>query len=85
MKKVSVDELKIGDKVLKLEANWLETPFLTHRFTIKDLKDINKLKESGVKFVYIEPRKVESEIKELIEENKPLVENIKYEELPIKK
>jgi len=82
MKKVSVDELKIGDKVLKLEANWLETPFLTHRFTIKDLKDINKLKESGVKFVYIEPRKVESEIKELIEENKPLVENIKYEELP---
>jgi len=27
MKKISVDELKIGNRVLKLDASWLETPF----------------------------------------------------------
>jgi putative nucleotidyltransferase with HDIG domain len=82
MQKIHVNELKIGDRVLKLDASWLETPFLSHKFKIKDISDINKLKKHGIEYVFIEPRNDEVSIKEVIEENKDLLENVQYEELP---
>ncbi len=82
MQKIAVSELKIGDKVLKLDASWIETPFLTHKFTIKDHSDIKKLKDNGIQYVFIEPRKIEKDLKQILEENKPILENIQKEELP---
>ncbi|MGC9062776.1 HD-GYP domain-containing protein [Calditerrivibrio sp.] len=82
MQKIHVNELKIGDRVLKLDASWLETPFLSHKFKIKDISDINKLKKHGIEYVFIGPRNDEVSIKEVIEENKDLLENVQYEELP---
>ncbi|ADR19301.1 HD-GYP domain-containing protein [Calditerrivibrio nitroreducens] len=82
MQKIHVNELKIGDRVLKLDASWLETPFLSHKFKIKDLNDINKLKKHGIEYVFIEPRNDMVSVKEVIEENKDLLENVQYEELP---
>ncbi|MEF3254494.1 MAG: HD-GYP domain-containing protein [Deferribacterales bacterium] len=80
MKKVSVNDLKVGDKVLKLDASWLDTPFLKHKFTIKDKNVINKLKKYGIQYVYTEGSDQET-ITELIEENKEIINEI-YEELP---
>jgi hypothetical protein len=36
MRKVGINELRVGDKVVKIDKNWLETGFLTHKFTVKD-------------------------------------------------
>ncbi|THI89538.1 MAG: DUF3391 domain-containing protein [Nitrospira sp. CG24A] len=33
-KRISIDQLKVGMKVEKLDRSWLATPFLRHRFTI---------------------------------------------------
>lgn len=54
MKKISVSELQIGDKVVKLDRSWLETGFLTHKFTVKDKTVIEKLTGDGVEYVYVE-------------------------------
>ncbi|HSL03695.1 MAG TPA: DUF3391 domain-containing protein [Nitrospiraceae bacterium] len=47
-KRISIDQLKIGMKVEKLDRSWLATPFLRHRFTITSLEQIKQLHASGV-------------------------------------
>jgi len=84
MKKVNVEDLKIGDKVLKFDRNWLETDFIKHKFVIKDQSTIDKIKSNDIRYVYIEPqseeiRKIEKiynseqetmeEVKETVQEN----------------
>ncbi len=54
MKKVLTKDLKIGDKVLKFDRNWLETGFLKHKFVIKNQAILNKIAENGIEYVYIE-------------------------------
>lgn len=39
IKKISVDELRIGMVVAKLDRDWLDTPFLMQGFTIRDHDD----------------------------------------------
>lgn len=82
MKKISVDELKIGNRVVKLDASWLETPFLSHKFVVKDKDDILRLKKNGIAYVYIEDESVKNVVKDIVEENKSIVEEIQTEELP---
>ncbi|MCA1927743.1 MAG: HD-GYP domain-containing protein [Calditerrivibrio sp.] len=82
MKKIGVSELKIGSKVVKLDAGWLDTPFLLHKFTVKDENDIQKLKKYGISHVFIESDEEITEVKKIVEENKQLVEDIQKEELP---
>lgn len=65
MKKVSVSDLKIGDKVVKLDQNWLQTSFLSHKFTIDDNVVIEKLKKDGISHVYIESSDMEDAIEQL--------------------
>jgi len=48
-KRISIDQLKIGMKVEKLDRSWLATPFLRHRFTITSAEQIEQLHASGVK------------------------------------
>lgn len=53
-KTLPVDKLLIGMKVVGLDKNWLETSFLSHTFTIRSLKDIDKLRQNGVRIVTVE-------------------------------
>lgn len=47
-KRISIDQLKIGMKVEKLDRSWLATPFLHQRFTITSSEPIEQLHASGV-------------------------------------
>jgi len=53
-KHISIDQLKIGMKVEKLDRSWLDTPFLRHRFTITSLEQIAQLQASGVQQLDVE-------------------------------
>jgi HD-GYP domain-containing protein (c-di-GMP phosphodiesterase class II) len=53
-KRISIDQLKIGMKVKKLDRSWLATPFLRHRFTITSSAQIAQLRASGVQQLDVE-------------------------------
>ncbi|NOT22108.1 MAG: DUF3391 domain-containing protein [Nitrospiraceae bacterium] len=53
-KRISIDQLKIGMKVEKLDRSWLATPFLRHRFTITSAEQIEQLHASGVRQLDVE-------------------------------
>ena len=53
-KRISIDQLKIGMKVEKLDRSWLATPFLRHRFTITSAKQIEQLHASGVRQIDVD-------------------------------
>jgi putative nucleotidyltransferase with HDIG domain len=53
-KRISIDQLKIGMKVEKLDRSWLATPFLRHRFTIASSEQIAQLQASGVQQLDVE-------------------------------
>ena len=53
-KRISIDQLKIGMKVEKLDRSWLATPFLRHRFTINSSEQIAQLQASGVRHLEVE-------------------------------
>ena len=53
-KRISIDQLKIGMKVEKLDRSWLATPFLRNRFTITSSEQIAKLHASGVQQLDVE-------------------------------
>ena len=65
MKRVSVRDLKIGDRVVKLDKKWFETNLFTHKFVIKDQSVIDKLANNGVDYVYIEYSTEEETIEKL--------------------
>lgn len=69
MKRISVADLKIGDKVVKLDQKWFHTDFFSHKFTIKDDSVINKLKNNGIDYVYIDATDEEDTIKQLYSGN----------------
>ena len=53
-KRISIDQLKVGMKVEKLDRSWLATPFLRHRFTITSSEHIAQLHASGVQQLDVE-------------------------------
>jgi len=53
-KRISIDQLKVGMKVKKLDRSWLATPFLRHRFTITSQEQIEQLHASGVQQLDVE-------------------------------
>jgi putative nucleotidyltransferase with HDIG domain len=53
-KRISIDQLKIGMKVEKLDRSWLATPFLRHRFTITSSEQIAQLQACGVRQLEVE-------------------------------
>jgi putative nucleotidyltransferase with HDIG domain len=53
-KRISIDQLKIGMKIEKLDCSWLATPFLRNRFTITSSEQIQQLQASGVQQLEIE-------------------------------
>jgi len=53
-KRISIDQLKIGMTVEKLDRSWLATPFLRHRFRITSSEQIQQLYASGVQQLDVE-------------------------------
>ncbi|MBI5328937.1 MAG: DUF3391 domain-containing protein [Deltaproteobacteria bacterium] len=57
IKKISVENLKVGHYVDSFDQSWFSTQFLFHRFKVKSQGDIQKLIDSGIKEVYINTEK----------------------------
>ncbi|MCG7902755.1 MAG: HD-GYP domain-containing protein [Candidatus Thiodiazotropha weberae] len=57
IKQVKIGELRIGMYVHKLEASWIDHPFLRNQFKIKQISDISKIRKSAIKVVYIDTDK----------------------------
>jgi|LLEJ01.1.fsa_nt_gi putative nucleotidyltransferase with HDIG domain len=53
MKKLPVNQLKIGMKVVKIDKKWLDTSFLKHSFVIKSEKELLQLRNT-CEFVFVE-------------------------------
>ncbi|MFN3680662.1 MAG: HD-GYP domain-containing protein [Nitrospira sp.] len=53
-KRIDVDELRPGMRVVTIDRSWLVTPFLSHRLTITSSEQIEQLKACGVQAVEIE-------------------------------
>jgi len=60
MKRIPVNNLAIGNKIVKLDANWISSIHPDKAIIVKDKDTIKKLQKNGIKYVYI---------KEDIEEN----------------
>lgn len=55
MKKVSVGQVRLGMFIHRLEGDWLDHPFWKSRFVLKTERDLQKLRESVIKEVWIDP------------------------------
>jgi HD-GYP domain-containing protein (c-di-GMP phosphodiesterase class II) len=54
---VSINQLRVGMYVTKLDVSWLRSPFLQHAFLIQEPEQINKLRRAGVQTVEIDPER----------------------------
>ena len=52
---VTIDALRIGMHVAKLDVAWFRSPFLRHSFLIRTHEQIEKLRRAGVKQLSIDP------------------------------
>ena len=55
LKKVHVSQVRLGMFIHRLEGHWLDHPFWKTRFVLKTERDLQKLRESVVKEVWIDP------------------------------
>ena len=74
-KKIPVAELKPGMYISDLGAGWMDHPFLRNHFAVNDIATIDKIADSGIREVYIDPTRgldvvhapTESEVRREIE------------------
>jgi putative nucleotidyltransferase with HDIG domain len=59
MEKVYLNDLRIGDEVVKFDRGWMGTDFLTHKVKVDNQAVIDRLKNNGIEYVYIKPRSEE--------------------------
>jgi HD-GYP domain-containing protein (c-di-GMP phosphodiesterase class II) len=57
LKKISVDQVRLGMHLHALEGAWIDHPFWKTRFVIADMADLRKLSSSNVREVWIDPTK----------------------------
>ncbi len=57
IKKVSVAQLRPGMFIHDLNCGWMDHPFLTNKFEIKEMELIRRIGELGIKEVYIDTSK----------------------------
>lgn len=72
---LSVDDLKVGMRVVGLDRSWLATSLLSHRFMVKTEKDIEKLKQNGIRNVIVEVDKTDSDTPSETSKNREIPEN----------
>ena len=56
-KRISIDQLTPGMYLVEMDVPWYRTPFLSHKFTIKDQDTIQLMKRHGIKMVTIDTGK----------------------------
>lgn len=54
IKKIGINELSVGMFIHDLDCKWMDHPFLSNRFLIKDSGTIKKMASSGIRHVYID-------------------------------
>ena len=52
---ITIDALRIGMHVAKIDVAWFRSPFMRHSFLIRTDEQIEKLRRAGVKHVSIDP------------------------------
>ncbi len=57
IKKVKVDKLKPGAFIADFNCSWIAHPFLVSKKRIRSYRDIEKIKQSGIREVYIDTTK----------------------------
>ena len=62
---ISVEDLKVGYYVVGIDKNWLETPFLSHRFLIRSDSEIERMKSHGIRMVMVDPKRSEGDLSQL--------------------
>ncbi|MBF0339202.1 MAG: DUF3391 domain-containing protein [Nitrospirae bacterium] len=56
-KRILTEDLAIGMFIDGMDASWFKTPFLKHHFLIKTTEQIEKIKETGIEYVFIDTDK----------------------------
>ncbi len=51
---LAIEALRPGHFVIGLDRSWLDTPFLSHRFLVKDQAEIEQLRASGIRNVIVD-------------------------------
>lgn len=54
IKKITADRLRPGMFIHSLNCDWIDHPFLTNRFKIETGRDIQKIREAGIRDLYID-------------------------------
>lgn len=54
LKKIAVDNLRVGMHIHELCGSWMEHPFWRTHFALEDAEDIRRLRESGIAEVWID-------------------------------
>ena len=54
IKTISIDQLKLGMFIVGMDQPWFRTPFLLHKRLIRHAKDIDLLRQHGIKEVKID-------------------------------
>ncbi|NOT22107.1 MAG: DUF3391 domain-containing protein [Nitrospiraceae bacterium] len=57
VKTVTIDQLKPGMFIVEMDQPWYRTPFLLHKRLIRDTKDIDLLRQCGIRELKIDPRR----------------------------
>ncbi|NJL17715.1 MAG: DUF3391 domain-containing protein [Nitrospira sp.] len=52
-KQITIDELRPGMQIEKLDRSWLDTPFFRHRMSVTSFEQIAQLKASGVRTLVV--------------------------------
>jgi putative nucleotidyltransferase with HDIG domain len=79
--KIPVNKLTIGMYVDGMDAQWFDTPFLVHKFLLKNRSQIDKLIETGISHVFIDTEKGRDISGEATERELDKIKFIKKEDL----
>ena len=55
VKTITIDQLKPGMFIVGMDQSWYRTPFLLHKRLIRDMNDIELLRQYGIREVKIDP------------------------------
>lgn len=54
IRKIAIDQLVVGMYVHDLDCSWIDHPFVTNRFLVKDASTLTRVRDAGVRELYID-------------------------------
>ncbi len=57
LKKIDVEQLRLGMFLKELCGSWMDHPFWNTRFLLQDPADLDRIRASGIKQCWIDTRK----------------------------